>query len=129
MRISDWSSDVCSSDLVLPRGEPDLGRRYPPRRAPAAAPLELNDGLHGPLPPSHQTLRRPRRARRARPRSGARRAGGDHRPERFGQIDLAARPAALGAARQVGRAACSDRMWRALSMKVSLVYVKKNKLI
>src|SRR3546814_6395444 len=35
MRISDWSSDVCSSDLALGRrqsGGPDRDRRLPTRR-------------------------------------------------------------------------------------------------
>src|SRR3546814_14561988 len=35
MRISDWSSDVCSSDLPPPRRPP----RPPARRAPAREPL------------------------------------------------------------------------------------------
>src|SRR3546814_6348047 len=42
MRISDWSSDVCSSDLRLGRNRPasfDLrsGQRHHPPRAPGAA--------------------------------------------------------------------------------------------
>src|SRR3546814_2326829 len=32
MRISDWSSDVCSSDLVLAGGGPSPSRRLMPRR-------------------------------------------------------------------------------------------------
>src|SRR3546814_3651353 len=28
MRISDWSSDVCSSDLRFPGGSPDVPRRH-----------------------------------------------------------------------------------------------------
>src|SRR3546814_5138990 len=34
MRISDWSSDVCSSDLSAPRTPPRAGR---PRRSPSAS--------------------------------------------------------------------------------------------
>src|SRR3546814_3336277 len=40
MRISDWSSDVCSSDLfrhsgAASRDQPDRRRRYGPRRNPS----------------------------------------------------------------------------------------------
>src|SRR3546814_10733043 len=42
MRISDWSSDVCSSDLVLPHHD---------RSAPPTA---------GPTPPRHRVDRGPR---------------------------------------------------------------------
>src|SRR3546814_4733421 len=45
MRISDWSSDVCSSDLAVPR--PDLyGSRHDERRdtkRPAGSPAAGND--------------------------------------------------------------------------------------
>src|SRR3546814_19073388 len=36
MRISDWSSDVCSSDLILPRAGGDAPR-LPPRRVRSGA--------------------------------------------------------------------------------------------
>src|SRR3546814_1241655 len=39
MRISDWSSDVCSSDLLLP-GEIE-GRREADQRRPRARPVSL----------------------------------------------------------------------------------------
>src|SRR3546814_19895936 len=37
MRISDWSSDVCSSDLILPRAGGDAPRLPPRRVRPGAA--------------------------------------------------------------------------------------------
>src|SRR3546814_21101321 len=47
MRISDWSSDVCSSDLIRPR--PDVNRPHFPARdppMPVLAPIavEIADG-------------------------------------------------------------------------------------
>src|SRR3546814_1377497 len=42
MRISDWSSDVCSSDLYFRRG----AARRPRRRGPAAPPGRLDGPLH-----------------------------------------------------------------------------------
>src|SRR3546814_7418685 len=46
MRISDWSSDVCSSDLAAAPGEPrDRARRIWRRRLPGAGPyLETGQG-------------------------------------------------------------------------------------
>src|SRR3546814_14142987 len=74
MRISDWSSDVCSSDLLHPcrrtaepqpvGGEPpDLGPRGPPEGAPLPPPC--------PRPPPYRAARvavppGPRGVRRAR---------------------------------------------------------------
>src|SRR3546814_1931213 len=48
MRISDWSSDVCSSDLVQRRGYCDHPRRHLPallRLAPGQE-LDMNNGSH-----------------------------------------------------------------------------------
>src|SRR3546814_1534409 len=39
MRISDWSSDVCSSDLLL--GQPRRGSRRAGRRAPGGRTMKL----------------------------------------------------------------------------------------
>src|SRR3546814_20623572 len=60
MRISDWSSDVCSSDLGLslvrtdrlprlpnPREEPDLRPRRGPPRPPRTASLPARSNLLG----------------------------------------------------------------------------------
>src|SRR3546814_7258085 len=57
MRISDWSSDVCSSDLPSLRGPQRRSNPRPARSAPwIAAPSARNDGEEGrgsssPLPP------------------------------------------------------------------------------
>src|SRR3546814_1821326 len=48
MRISDWSSDVCSSDLLLGnRHDFALGKRRGIGRQPGAQPLALRDIEHG----------------------------------------------------------------------------------
>src|SRR3546814_20868463 len=55
MRISDWSSDVCSSDLRRPRAAPRRGRR--PRQRAA-----LRPGAAGLIPPEWRrngAVRRP----------------------------------------------------------------------
>src|SRR3546814_2146262 len=50
MRISDWSSDVCSSDLVAYLSDPEVQARFhgmtgnlPPRRSPWKDPALAND--------------------------------------------------------------------------------------
>src|SRR3546814_13181569 len=71
MRISDWSSDVCSSDLALPRapdgravhlfrssGATGTGARHPARSRcappPAYRPFDRDLSLFGPDHPSRQ---------------------------------------------------------------------------
>src|SRR3546814_3930842 len=46
MRISDWSSDVCSSDLPLPHAAVTLGtvREHAPRHERPADPTGINAG-------------------------------------------------------------------------------------
>src|SRR3546814_11585705 len=44
MRISDWSSDVCSSDLIALPGLPSLIRRAVALSMPLSAPVLLADG-------------------------------------------------------------------------------------
>src|SRR3546814_8603143 len=51
MRISDWSSDVCSSDLSVPRlpavGDDEKRRIRQPAREPAHDPMSPSCGLDG----------------------------------------------------------------------------------
>src|SRR3546814_13525907 len=106
MRISDWSSDVCSSDLVREgpwrtavhataprsRGARERGFAAPPTaQAPVAAPARLD-------------ARSPR-ADRGRP-------GG---PD-AGHVD-----------RQIGRASCRESVCQYVSISVGAVSLKKKK--
>src|SRR3546814_10594181 len=58
MRISDWSSDVCSSDLTVPAPEPD-GGAVPERIARSGAPRPERDRgarADNPIPRRRQSL-------------------------------------------------------------------------
>src|SRR3546814_5156759 len=57
MRISDWSSDVCSSDLPVPR--PTRGRRAAPRDSlrPAGSPSSPARDPRGPRPAAPEARR------------------------------------------------------------------------
>src|SRR3546814_16300323 len=97
MRISDWSSDVCSSDL---RQGPQ-GSEGPPRRGDR----RLRGRADADLPPPaearvHQHL--PQAVRRAEPR-----------------------PPAGGGRGQIGRASCRERVWQYVSNSVVAVSLKK----
>src|SRR3546814_3276362 len=46
MRISDWSSDVCSSDLVHPRSRASCARVAPSLSLGRYAPREVEGGAH-----------------------------------------------------------------------------------
>src|SRR3546814_16659376 len=62
MRISDWSSDVCSSDLILGHrldAARDAGAARAPELPDLRRPLPQRSGDHG---GDRQRLRRPRRA-------------------------------------------------------------------
>src|SRR3546814_15391539 len=61
MRISDWSSDVCSSDLALPRAARDARRsgRVAHPRPPLYAVDLGRDGVAAPQGLDHQNLIRP----------------------------------------------------------------------
>src|SRR3546814_4406370 len=77
MRISDWSSDVCSSDLRLPRHEQGRARLLRNR-----APRRHAEGHHRPPADARRAVRLPRLPRL---RTEARRAvlegvGGQARP-------------------------------------------------
>src|SRR3546814_1744215 len=85
MRISDWSSDVCSSDLGREQGPPDRVRRPKIRR------------LHAIQPDSGTDLVPGSRARRVAPRQP--------RYHRTGTL-----PAARFLAEQIGSASCRERV-------------------
>src|SRR3546814_17399470 len=101
MRISDWSSDVCSSDLVAAvagiRGGPGAGR--PDRRVLAERGRRPADGGRG------RTVGTP--AANDRTHSRCR-----HR-----------HPPPLG--RQIGRAACRERVCQYVEISVVAVTLKK----
>src|SRR3546814_10623903 len=61
MRISDWSSDVCSSDLALPRAARDARRsdRVAPPHPSLYAVDMGRDGVAAPQGLDHQNLIRP----------------------------------------------------------------------
>src|SRR3546814_4083179 len=50
MRISDWSSDVCSSDLIDPRDTDDRHEVYRPDPDPPSAPVSPLPTIHVPPP-------------------------------------------------------------------------------
>src|SRR3546814_15943384 len=53
MRISDWSSDVCSSDLRLDVGVSEPGLRRMRDRQPDPAPVARHEPLVEPREPQH----------------------------------------------------------------------------
>src|SRR3546814_14949909 len=65
MRISDWSSDVCSSDLARPSRDPrkaaTVGAWTPAHSRTAFLPTWVGDG--GMQPPSTPPIRPPRKRR------------------------------------------------------------------
>src|SRR3546814_17060799 len=106
MRISDWSSDVCSSDLMSLRAahvDPDIDRPAPPDLYHVAEPVHrgwLADEDHVGLHPARDHMLHQRA--RAEDR-GTFLVAGD---------DQAARPrvgGGRGGGGQIGRAACRER--------------------
>src|SRR3546814_5873842 len=57
MRISDWSSDVCSSDLDAPRGKQEVSHRWTSAAGPSGRNPEISAAAE----------RKPDRSRRALP--------------------------------------------------------------
>src|SRR3546814_460658 len=88
MRISDWSSDVCSSDLEAEFGTSSRRRAGPAEEGPDAAAqpgASLAEGGRG-LDPGGAAARQPARPRSAEPRlspvgPGAPAAGLGHHPD------------------------------------------------
>src|SRR3546814_15029968 len=102
MRISDWSSDVCSSDLGYARGTIAPA----PGMAAAVPPLDARTWLE------------PVDMMGAMATMGA--MGGDAHAG-HGMTEMPAR------AQQIGRAQCRERVWQRLSISVVAVSLKKNK--
>src|SRR3546814_17625461 len=110
MRISDWSSDVCSSDLRRYKRGPFLGYDVKPghyvepkvamRRLTAAEEALIRDHM---------------RSQR----------GVDSREARDVASDMAGKDAAWPA--KIGRASCMERVWPYVSHEVVAVVLKKTK--
>src|SRR3546814_16587409 len=109
MRISDWSSDVCSSDLLYGRGGPDgpsnLRRLFGPYRCPRELRPSHQSQAGRPacrcaafVRGHHHVVSAPSLARRTRQESGDR---GDRRPGPYG---AQACPPAWSACRGVNQA-------------------------
>src|SRR3546814_20920983 len=116
MRISDWSSDVCSSDLVQPRSAGDGDRAQLRSRAAAA---QRSAGYHradrsprqmGAVPAGSSGGRRLRLARRS-----------DARVHREFQTRLAC------VSEQTGRESGRERGWKSVKLRVVAEAIKKKK--
>src|SRR3546814_15876657 len=126
MRISDWSSDVCSSDLGCDGG--GVAQRLVPHRRHVRARrrrrLVLRRPPEGRDPPArreHLVLggrgRDPRPSRRARGRGG----GGAERAHR-------GRGAGGAGPGQIGRASCRERVCQYVSISVVAVSLRHKKI-
>src|SRR3546814_14211494 len=65
MRISDWSSDVCSSDLKIPGSGPGMTTRGCRRHAARRLPCRVSDGV-SPNMRRYSTAKRPSRSEERR---------------------------------------------------------------
>src|SRR3546814_13132303 len=94
MRISDWSSDVCSSDLVTKKRDEFHKCVKPPREFPDERPLSCRiwsvSGRAGSLPLSSPPVRAGEPSGRRRRRMGS------------GTTELVVRPGGYGAVLQTG---------------------------
>src|SRR3546814_8523187 len=70
MRISDWSSDVCSSDLFATRSADSAVKRRTKRPARVARTIVSPAGTNTTLPPGTETVSAPASISRAISRSG-----------------------------------------------------------
>src|SRR3546814_11190108 len=102
MRISDWSSDVCSSDLIT-----DIEEQEDEHRGHAAVPFPI--GAPGRAPPKRAGNEADRGEQGSRKRDRARR----HKSEGMPPND------------QTGRATCRERVCQYGYISVVSVYMKK----
>src|SRR3546814_11964661 len=118
MRISDWSSDVCSSDLVS-RHQAVAVAAQQPRRLPCAP--EAQRGL--------EALLRLREERALRRRDAGDAEGAQHRSRAL--RPRLARPPGSSLqslqARQIGRASCRERVCQYGEISVVAEALKKKK--
>src|SRR3546814_5754459 len=75
MRISDWSSDVCSSDLTTARHSPDLPPERRGKRSPPVVWSALRSGLRPSLRSDQTTDPTGHHSRRSTSHRSCRRAG------------------------------------------------------
>src|SRR3546814_20198462 len=122
MRISDWSSDVCSSDLAArrERGEDDDGAQSRNARRLRHA-GRMRDDRAGVGADRYQTPLAGGGARRWQPRLRGPGAGVDP-PGRRGRTERAALQWL-----EIGRASCRERVCKTVSLEVVAVAFKKNK--
>src|SRR3546814_13629953 len=96
MRISDWSSDVCSSDLRLGQDEPEVAAQLVPQRGAD----------------SQQARQR-------------RRAEAEHRPAVAHQDERRAHRQDENAAEQIGSESCRECVWQYGAISVVACSLKK----
>src|SRR3546814_19589041 len=105
MRISDWSSDVCSSDLQVAEGARDCGRLALELQADEAAALPHHDGGQ-PL----EAVAQQRDAAGAVARVAEGDLGAAERHVEDGADELPATAAQRARPQPIGRGSCRDRV-------------------
>src|SRR3546814_12313383 len=126
MRISDWSSDVCSSDLRIERNERPAAARQPDE--PLLA-LDLPFGRDdlGDRTDHGQAARalEPRRGRVADTHLRKAKGGADPAAQSGEQHDGQEQRPVRRRRAEIGRAACRERVWRSVEISVVAGYLKK----
>src|SRR3546814_12527385 len=107
MRISDWSSDVCSSDLLLEAAPCDLVRHEGERRV--LGHVVQGEGLAVPF--GGQALQLDRRGEAGKRRGGKRPADGDGCRNTVGPDLSPWKAAAPQDACTIGQASCRGSVW------------------
>src|SRR3546814_20780265 len=129
MRISDWSSDVCSSDLIRkaalsgPPPHREKGDRGADRRFLYLQPVVPLDHLQGAVP-----RREPRRILSRPHEQAVRKPGRNLSPALFDQhLSAMVAGPALPHPRPIGRAPCRGRVCQYVYNSVFAVSIKKKK--
>src|SRR3546814_11431084 len=111
MRISDWSSDVCSSDLAGKTSLAEAGRAIRGRFLDSAFPSAIADRISAAYEELGERLRLPDPATAVRSSATAEDlpdASFAGQQETF--LNVRGRRALLDACRQIGRASCRERV-------------------
>src|SRR3546814_18706487 len=132
MRISDWSSDVCSSDLALEAAFDDMVivaavEIFDVQRDPGGLGEAVEEMLHHLRVPFADALHGEIRLEHQPGTPGnVQRQAGQRLVHRGIDADVAGY-AALVAQRQIGRGSCRERVCQFVSIEVVGVYLKKKK--